>query len=74
MHCGIPIEILPAALVKTHFDDPTSAFGITERQIRQPIVNIQPVATSGATAAIAFATGRFAPIGCTAITTTHILQ
>jgi hypothetical protein len=35
---------------------------------------IQPVTTSGATAAIAFATGRFSPLGCTAITTTHILQ
>jgi len=74
MHSGIPVKIFPASLVKTHFDDPTSAFGITERQIREPIMDIQPVTTTGAATAITLTTGRFAPFGCTAITTTHILQ
>jgi hypothetical protein len=59
-------------LIKAYFYHPTPAFRIAERQVRQPVMHIQPVASTGAASAIALATGRFTPFGCSTIATPHI--
>src|SRR6185437_7869389 len=74
LRCRIPVEFLPAPLIETYLYDPAAAFRVAERKIDQPVVNIHPVAPAGRAPAITFATGRFAPLGCAAITTTHILE
>ena len=56
-------------MIKGNFNDPATAFRVTERQIRQPIVYIHPVTSPGTATAIAFTAIRFF---CTTTATTHI--
>jgi hypothetical protein len=57
---AIPEEILSAAVVETDFHHPAGSFRITERQVGQPVVHIEPVATAGTASAVALASIGFA--------------
>src|SRR5580692_8580884 len=68
----IPEIFLPAPLIKEHLDGPAPALRIAERQIRQPVIYIQPVTSTGTAPAIALATRRLASLGSATITASHI--
>jgi hypothetical protein len=72
MGSGIPVNIFPATIIKTDLNDTATALRVTEGQVRQPVMSVEPVTTSAATSAITFTAGRFAVFSGSAITTSHI--
>ena len=67
----VPVEVFSAAVVERHFNDPAGSLGIAEWQVGQPIMNIEPVATTCSAAAIALATAWFTFI-CSTRSTSHV--
>jgi hypothetical protein len=71
MKGGIAEIVFAASLLETDFNNFTTAIGIVERQVAQPVMHIQTVTTAGAAATIAFTAAGLLVRPCTTSATSH---